>query len=195
MSTAALISIKPVFAQKIIAGEKTIELRKSSMGLKPNDVVVVYSSAPEQQIAFWFRIGEIETLTTKEMWSRYRGRLGISQKDYDAYFEGSNTATGIHIDDLHKINPIPLAAIKSAVEGFVPPQGIVWLRDELGRYSPLLARLSEPLPSDVFQQLSLNLGKPSKAARAGEGRQKRRDLGGVNSDDNVDRECESERFF
>jgi predicted transcriptional regulator len=56
MSVAAILSIKPTYANQILAGSKTIELRKSAMGLTAGDVVLVYSSAPEQRIAFWFRI-------------------------------------------------------------------------------------------------------------------------------------------
>ena len=52
MSSAAILSIKPVYANQILAGTKAIELRKSSMGLSAGDVILVYSSAPEQQLGF-----------------------------------------------------------------------------------------------------------------------------------------------
>ena len=49
-----LISIKPEYAQKILDGEKTVELRKTRTRLKPGDIVLVYVSSPQQVIAVFF---------------------------------------------------------------------------------------------------------------------------------------------
>lgn len=157
MSSAAILSIKPVYANQILAGTKTIELRKTSMGLGPRDVVLVYSSAPEQRIAFWLRIEQVESLPPDDMWARYRERLGIDREDYDAYFSDTTTATGLHVGEVHPVDPVGLEQIRQAVSGFVPPQGLIWLREPSGRYGELLAKLSDPLPSDVFPQLTLDL--------------------------------------
>jgi predicted transcriptional regulator len=155
MSTCAIISIKPVYANQILAGTKTIELRKSSMGLSEDDVVLVYSSAPEQELAFWFRIRMVESLPVRKMWDLHGPQLGIGFDDYSAYFNGLEFAVGLHIGEVQPIVRIPLKEIESLVDGFVPPQGIIWLRDEMGRFQNLLSRLSTPLPEDVFAQQSL----------------------------------------
>lgn len=155
MSTAAILSIKPAYANQIIAGAKTIELRKSSMGLSEDDVILVYSSAPEQQFAFWFRVKSVETLPIDQMWRRYSDRLGISYEDYSAYFNGMAAAVGFHIGKVQPLKPIPLEKTEQLVPGFVPPQGIIWLRDEFGRFKRFLSKLSPPLPEDVFPQQSL----------------------------------------
>lgn len=157
MSTAAIISIKPIYANQILAGTKTIELRKSSMGLTANDVILVYSSAPEQKFAFWFRIKQVETLPVEEMWKRYSSKLGIEYEDYRSYFNDSSIAVGFHVGEIHSIQPISLQETENLVPGFVPPQGIIWLRNELGRFKKFLEKLSNPLPNDVFKQLSLNI--------------------------------------
>jgi predicted transcriptional regulator len=155
MSSAAILSIKPVYANQILAGTKTIELRKSSMNLRPDDVVLVYSSAPEQQIDLWFRVKQVETLPVEEMWRLYQDRLGIAHEDYAAYFADVERAVGLHVGEVHRLAPVSLDEIRSLVSGFVPPQGLIWLREPSGRYERLLPRLSCPLPSDVFMQQSL----------------------------------------
>jgi predicted transcriptional regulator len=155
MSTAAIISIRPQYANKILDGTKSIELRKSAMGLGEGDVILVYSSAPEQRLAFWFRIRAIEALPLKEMWASYSAQLGINCDDYYAYFNGLDVAVGLHIGEIQPFSPIPLKEIEALVPGFVPPQGILWLRDEMGRFRNLLSKLSIPLPDDVFLQRSL----------------------------------------
>ncbi|PWU11123.1 MAG: hypothetical protein C5B50_24050 [Verrucomicrobia bacterium] len=158
MSTAAILSIKPIYANQILAGSKTIELRKSSMGLRAGDVILVYSSAPEQKLSFWFRIECVEKLPVREMWSKHHQTLGINEEDYLAYFLDVPLAVGFHVGAVHPLRPIHLAEVEELVPGFVPPQGIIWLKDELGRFRNLLARLSPALPDDVFSQQSLSLG-------------------------------------
>src|SRR5882724_4694217 len=103
MSNAAILSIRPVFANQIVAGTKTIELRKSAMGLTARDVILVYTPAPEQRLSFWFRVRQVEALPVAEMWSRYQDRLGIERADYNAYFAGSDEAVGLHVGELHVV--------------------------------------------------------------------------------------------
>ena len=159
MSSVALLSIKPVYAREILAGTKTIELRRSAMGLKAGDIVLVYISAPEQRLGFWFRIKTIETLPPEEMWRRYHEHLGIAEVEYRAYFDGASAAVGLHIGELHPLaSPVPLAEIQRLVPGFVTPQGLLRLREAQGRYEQLLRRLSSPLPRDAFPQQSFTLG-------------------------------------
>jgi predicted transcriptional regulator len=165
MSNAAILSIKPVYANQILAGTKTIELRKSVMGLSAGDVILVYSSAPEQRIGFWFRVKEIESLPVDQMWQRHHERLGIGHEGYVEYFSRTRTAVGFHLGELHPLLPVPLEEIQRLVPGFVPPQGIIWLRDEVGRYEKLLPALSDPLPKDIFSQQSLGFDLGSSRRR------------------------------
>jgi predicted transcriptional regulator len=157
MSSAAILSIKPPYANQILSGTKTIELRKSSMNLLPNDVILVYSSAPEQIFSFWFRIKTIETLPLEVMWDRYHTQLGIAKDEYLSYFSRCSVATGLHVCDVHPLAPISLKETETLVPGFVPPQGIILLRNELGRFKKFLEKLSSPLPPDVFPQISFNI--------------------------------------
>lgn len=155
MSAAAILSIKPVYAKQILAGTKKIELRKSPMGFSARDVILVYSSAPEQQITFWFEIAAVEVCSVDEMWARHQGSLGIDYEDYFSYFSGTSTAAGLHVGKVQAVSPIPLARIEMLVPDFVPPQGLIWLKDEIGRFERLLAALSMPLPAHVFAQQTL----------------------------------------
>lgn len=155
MSAAAILSIKPVYANQILAGTKKVELRKSAMGLNAGDVILVYSSAPEQQIAFWFQIASVEASSVNEMWARHQALLGIDYQDYLSYFSATPTAVGLHVGEVQAVSPIALARIEELVPGFVPPQGIIWLRDDIGRFERLLAALSTPLPTHVFAQQTL----------------------------------------
>ncbi|MGA2451705.1 MAG: ASCH domain-containing protein [Polyangiaceae bacterium] len=156
MSSAIILSIRPEYAHRILDGTKTIELRRSAMGLVPDDVVLVYVSAPDQRFAFWFRVARVEALPVDDMWQRYHERLGIEREQYLAYFAGSRTATGLHVGEVRPLLPeIPLDEVRALMPDFVPPQGQIRLRDSVGRYAAFLSRLSTPLPPDVFPQQAL----------------------------------------
>lgn len=166
MISVAILSIKPIYAQKILDGSKSIELRKSRMGMREDDVVIVYSSSPEQRITMWFRIKNVEMLPVDEMWCRYRDRLGIGHEEYMSYFNGVVNAVGLHIGLVQPLSPIPLKEIEHQVPGFVPPQGLIRLADEPRKYWPLVHAFSTPLPKDAFPQQLLGLDLPSSLAQA-----------------------------
>jgi predicted transcriptional regulator len=153
MSNIAILSIKPGYSSQIIAGCKTIELRHTTLNLKKGDIIIVYESAPKQSLGFWFKIAATEVLPVHEMWYRYNDRLGIDFESYMAYYQGCEEAAGLHIGDVFELCPqIPLAKIKEFVYDFVPPQGIIWVRDDVLRFRTLLKELNPPLPIDSVPQ-------------------------------------------
>lgn len=153
MSNIAILSIKPEYSSQIISGRKTIELRHTTLNLKKGDFVIVYESAPKQSLGFWFKIAATEVLPVNEMWARYQDRLGIDFESYSAYFDGCEDAAGIHVGEINKlVPPIPLAKIREFVYDFVPPQGIIWVRDNVLRFKQLLKEMYPPLPADSVPQ-------------------------------------------
>jgi predicted transcriptional regulator len=153
MSNIAILSIKPEYSSQIVAGCKTIELRHTTLNLKKDDIIIVYESAPKQSLGFWFRIAATEVLPVEEMWNRYHNRLGIDFESYMAYYEGCEEAAGLHIGDVFELSPpVPLAKIKELVYDFVPPQSILWVRDNVLRFKKLLKEIYPPLPSDSVPQ-------------------------------------------
>jgi predicted transcriptional regulator len=166
VASAVIISIKPEFARRILDGSKTIELRRSAMGLEPRDIVLVYISVPEQCIGFWFRVAKIEALPVETMWSQHADRLGIVREQYLAYFAGAETATGLHVTEVTPLVPaVSLAQMQELAPGFVPPQGLIRLRDPVGRYEKVLAHLPRPLPMDAFLQQPLFAGLAAGSSR------------------------------
>lgn len=147
MSNVAILSIKPAYSSQIVSGHKTIELRHTTLNLKKGDFVIVYESAPKQSLGFWFKIAATEVLSVNEMWTRYQDRLGIDFENYKAYYEGCEEAAGLHIGEVFELcPPIPLVKIKEFVYDFVPPQGIMWVRDNVLRFRRLLKEIYPPLP-------------------------------------------------
>ena len=86
-----LLSIKPEYVDKIVAGTKKYEFRKFHCH-EDIDTIVIYETAPIKKV-----IGEVALLDIIEgdveyVWHKTRGFGGILEKDYKAYYEGRKVA-------------------------------------------------------------------------------------------------------
>lgn len=97
-----LISIKPEFVEKIFAGTKKYEFRKSLF--KRNDVksVVVYATAPVKRIVGEFEIVGILSGDVNLIWRITEKYSGITKSYYDLYFQKRKIANALQIGRLTK---------------------------------------------------------------------------------------------
>ncbi|WP_457280911.1 ASCH domain-containing protein [Polaromonas sp. P5_D5] len=122
---AVLLSIKPKYADLILAGSKRVELRRS---WPSNDigVMVLYASSPVQRLVGIAYVDRIEETDPNGLWKLaddYGG--GVTREELDEYFAGKKTAFGVMIARTKTaeiaINP------KELFPNFVPPQSFQYL--------------------------------------------------------------------
>jgi len=82
----ALLSIKPVFVEEIMAGNKRFEYRKRIFK-QDVDSVVIYASMPVGKIVGEFKIGEIINKSPKDVWQETKDYSGISYSFFQSYFK------------------------------------------------------------------------------------------------------------
>lgn len=119
-----LLSIKPEYADKIFDGTKKYEFRKALFKRLDVKSVVVYASAPRQEVIGEFTIADILTDTVEELWSKTYEFSGISKQFYDTYFANREHANAICVGRIHRYkNPKKLQdfAIK------YPPQSFAYI--------------------------------------------------------------------
>ncbi|WP_314838904.1 hypothetical protein [Solobacterium moorei] len=94
-----LLSIKPQYVDKIIAGKKKFEFRKFHCrdGI---DTIVIYATAPTKKV-----IGEVTLINIIEgdveyVWHETKGFGGILKKDYKAYYEEREVAIAYELGDV-----------------------------------------------------------------------------------------------
>jgi predicted transcriptional regulator len=133
MARVLVMSIKPRYADRIFAGEKTVELRRTRPRVESGDVVLVYASAPTKALVGAFAIGGVISEEVSCLWNRYSSMLGVSHKEYREYFAGTGMAHGLLVAEYVSFVPVPLSVLRRRV-GFRPPQSYMfWSRglDEL----------------------------------------------------------------
>lgn len=116
-----LLSIKPVFAEKILNGEKRYEFRKTRLSKVGNgDRVVLYASSPIQKIVGEFQVGGIIEADPHELWNRFSEFSGIDNKEWFLDYFGENAlGYAIEVDDVYRFDA-PIDPYE-CIEGFHPP--------------------------------------------------------------------------
>lgn len=154
----ALFSIKPRFAEAILAGSKTVEFRRTGLAADVSHVVI-YATAPIQRVVGTFEVAGVERAMPEALWETYSQVGGIALDDYSGYFDGTDTAYAIKVRSPRQLaSPLTLADLSP---GLRAPQSYQYLRDDaLAKVGPFLgntARQSvlERLVRSLVSHLSL----------------------------------------
>lgn len=124
---AILLSLRPRFAEAILDGSKTVELRRTRLLAPPGTPLVLYASSPVMSVVGIATLAAVETASPELIWRRHRRRVGLDRAEYDAYFDGAGAATALSIESPRRLDtPHELSALR-AETGFRPPQSYRYL--------------------------------------------------------------------
>jgi predicted transcriptional regulator len=117
-----LLSLRPRFADAILSGTKTVELRRRPINAQPHTPIILYASSPTMAIVGTARLGEVHAHTPAAAWKKHRKSLGLSRAEFDAYLDGSPYAYVLLLQRICVLNePLSLRSLRQ--EGaFQPPQ-------------------------------------------------------------------------
>lgn len=111
-SMIALYSIKPVYTDKIISGDKIFELRKRLPTAKL-DYIVIYSSSPICKIVGYAEILDVHKNKVSSIWKLVSSSAGIAKKDYLEYFKDCDDAYAFELGEVKRfIRPFELSILK-----------------------------------------------------------------------------------
>lgn len=124
------LSIKQLYAERIIAGTKNIELRKRPIGIELGDLVLLYETTPNSVIRGGFIADKTISLTPSKMWNQYHPIMGVDKEFYDHYFQNCEFAYGTLIYQSFSFATLPLKQIQELCPGFIPPQATINWRED-----------------------------------------------------------------
>lgn len=125
---AILLSIRPRYAELILAGDKTVELRKRCPSLPAGTLVVMYASAPTCAIVGAFELGGILRLPPAELWASHGDRTGVSRELFERYYEGRGEAVGLVVGEVLRLSQrVELGRLRELWDAFHPPQSYRYL--------------------------------------------------------------------
>ncbi len=126
---ALLLSVRPIFANRIMEGIKTAELRRVRPGVSPGQAVLIYSSSPTMALLGSAAVERVEAAAPSALWPRVRHAAGVSEAEYLGYFAGATSAAAIWLSNVVPLTePIPLPELRRRWPWFRPPQSYCFVR-------------------------------------------------------------------
>lgn len=136
---AAIISIKPRFAEAIFTGQKSVELRRKIPAISPGIRLYVYSTLPVGAIIGSATVERVERSSPEDIWLKLGDRAAIKRPDFDAYFRGTTEAVALILTDCTRALPLTIKSLRDVLPRFHPPQVLTRLSEEdLGLLQPLM---------------------------------------------------------
>lgn len=125
---ALFLSLRPRFAELLLSGTKSVELRRIRPSVLPGAAVLLYASSPMMKLVGWAEVREIKVAPTAQIWLDHGSETGISRSEYDDYFKGLDDGVAIKLVNVRRLDkPRPLQDLRKRLSGFQPPQSYRYL--------------------------------------------------------------------
>ena len=156
---ALFFSVKPTFADLLLSGEKTVELRRVRPRATAGTLAIVYASTPVRAVLGTCTVADIGEEHPSVIWSLHGPRTGLRWQEFNEYFLGQGSAVAITVIAPRRLGePVPLRVLRAEPFGFSPPQSFRYIT---GRQVEAL------VPNEWHLHLAQRaavLGTPSRAA-------------------------------
>lgn len=129
-----LLSVRPRFADLIMAGTKTVEIRRGPSRVAPGTTALVYSSSPTRALVGAVVIDGVNVRAASTVWRNWGTATGLGKREFDAYVSGCGRVTALLLGARVAFpQPIDLAELRSRTSRFVAPQSYRFVAEaELG---------------------------------------------------------------
>lgn len=125
---ALFVSVKPVYAELLLSGEKTVELRRVRPHAELGCEVLIYASSPAKELVGVARLSAVDVMKPDDLWLEFGARTGISRDAFDEYFDGASRGVALSLDGARRLERrVPLGELRKILRGFRPPQSFLYL--------------------------------------------------------------------
>lgn len=141
----ALLSLKPRYAEAILAGRKKYELRRRCPRLHPGSPVFLYATLPEMKVVGVAIVKRVVTAPLDFLWQKVKYSCEIDRDAFSSYFQGCVYGHAIELSRVHPLkSAIPLSALRRHIPRYQPPQFYHRFHPD----HPLFALLTASLPEE-----------------------------------------------
>jgi predicted transcriptional regulator len=119
---AMLLSVRPQYAEAILAGTKRAEVRRQRPSATPGTPVIIYATKPRAAVIGTAHIDQVCDGTPAVLWDEYQHLMGITRREYDHYLHGASVACLLLLGDArHLTHPLTLDDLRETAD-FQPPR-------------------------------------------------------------------------
>jgi predicted transcriptional regulator len=126
-ATDAIISIYPGYADAILDGTKTIELRRRVPELANGTRLWIYATRPTAAVVGVATISDVKRAHPRTIWRKHRDGAGVDHASFVEYFQGAQEAVAILLAAVKRVGPITIEELREIRDRFHPPQVLLRL--------------------------------------------------------------------
>ena len=129
LNSEILLSLKPEHADKVLNGEKTVEIRTRFSKKWIGSYANIYASNPVMGLVGTAKICDIKVGSPNHIWKLYSSHLGCSRERFHEYTKGHEQVYAIRLDEPRRYHaPITISYASRLVdEDLAPPQSYCML--------------------------------------------------------------------
>ena len=128
-----ILSLKPRFAEAILEGLKTVELRRTEPKIEVPTRALLYAASPVRSLIGTCIITSVWSANLGDIWRKYRQEVGLPYREFQQYFKGVDKGTALALIQPQEFSRwVPLQDLRARREGFRPPQSFAYVDTKTG---------------------------------------------------------------
>lgn len=128
-----VLSLKPRFAEAILAGVKTVELRRTVPKIVVPTQALLYATTPVRALLGTCIITSVRSTDLAALWREHGADAALPYREFMQYFEGVNTGTALTLTAPRPFSRrIPLQDMRAKPRSFRPPQSFAYVDAKTG---------------------------------------------------------------
>lgn len=128
-----VLSLKPRYAEAILSGAKTVELRRIEPKLSVPTRALIYASTPVKALLGTCIVERVTADRLAVLWKACGSRTGLAHAEFRDYFEGLEVGSALALSGARRFGRrIPLADLRASRRLERPPQSYSYLDTVIG---------------------------------------------------------------
>ncbi|MFW6116349.1 MAG: hypothetical protein ACOC6F_01355 [bacterium] len=120
---ALLLSVRPKYAERILDGKKSVELRRTRPLIPDGIVLLIYVSSPVKALGAISTVQRVTSARPNELWKSVNDRAGVTRAEFEDYFFGAEEGFAIHLGRIQPLSPpLALLDLRALWPNLTPPQ-------------------------------------------------------------------------
>ena len=132
-SRMVVLSLKPRFAEAILDGVKTVELRRTVPKIVVPTQALLYAVTPVRALLGTCVVTDVVSAELDVLWQDHGPGAGLTYQEFRQYFEGVDAGAALTLADPQPFSrSIPLEDLQARPRGFRPPQSFAYVDAQTG---------------------------------------------------------------
>ena len=128
-----VLSLKPRFAEAILAGVKTVEVRRTEPKIVVPTRALLYAASPVRALLGTCIITSVRSTDLAALWREYGSDAALSHEEFLRYFEGVDVGTALTLTEPQRFSRrVPLQDMRAKPKSFRPPQSFAYVDAKTG---------------------------------------------------------------